>query len=222
MTFAELILTYYQNIKIPKQKLPNNILWIDNIFTEEVLQTMHTFYHKYFSDNQERIMLLGINPGRFGAGVTGIPFTDPINLEEHCEIPNEFEKRHELSSKFIYDVVTAFGGPKNFFSRVYITSISPIGFIKDGKNINYYDDKALEEMLWIWMKKQIATQLKFPISNKVAFSIGAGKNLKALQKMNEEEGWFERVEALPHPRWVMQYRLKRKQDFIEEYLEKIA
>lgn len=222
MNFGEQIIDYYKNLKLPIKKLPNQIEWIENLFQPETQETLAIFYKKYFSDNNKRVLLLGINPGRFGAGVTGVPFTDPINLEEVCGIKNDFEKRFELSSKFIYDVVDAFGGAEEFFNRVYISSISPVGFIKNYKNINYYDDKELQEKLWEWMKLQIEKQLRFGIIREVAYSIGSGKNLKVLQQMNEEEKWFKRVDSIPHPRWVMQYRLKRKQEFIDEYLQKIT
>jgi hypothetical protein len=222
MNFGEQIIHYYKNLKLPIKKLPNQIEWIENLFQPETQETLAIFYKKYFSDNNKRVLLLGINPGRFGAGVTGVPFTDPINLEEVCGIKNDFEKRFELSSKFIYDVVDAFGGAEEFFNRVYISSISPVGFIKNNKNINYYDDKELQEKLWEWMKLQIEKQLRFGIIREVAYSIGSGKNLKVLQQMNEEEKWFKKIDSVPHPRWVMQYRLKRKQEFIDEYLQKIT
>ena len=169
MNFGEQIIDYYKNLKLPIKKLPNQIEWIENLFQPETQETLAIFYKKYFSDNNKRVLLLGINPGRFGAGVTGVPFTDPINLEEVCGIKNDFEKRFELSSKFIYDVVDAFGGAEEFFNRVYIYSISPVGFIKNNKNINYYDDKELQEKLWEWMKLQIEKQLRFGIIREVAY-----------------------------------------------------
>lgn len=222
MNLSQHILQYYQSLSIPFSNLPNSIEWIDNVFEPEVIDTMTTFYNKYYSDKKKRYLLLGINPGRFGAGVTGVPFTDPVNLEEKCQIKNNFNKRHELSSRFIYEVADAFGGPDDFYQQVYISSVSPLGFLKEGKNINYYDDKALQKLLWNWMKEQIEKQLQMGMQTDVVFSIGAGQNLKALKKMNYEEGWFNKVESLPHPRWVMQYRLKRKQEFIDEYLQKIG
>lgn len=222
MNFGEQIIEYYKNLKLPIKKLPNQIEWIENLFQPLTQETLAIFYKKYFSDNNKRVLLLGINPGRFGAGVTGVPFTDPIKLEEVCGIKNDFEKRFELSSKFIYDVVDAFGGPEEFFKRVYISSISPVGFIKNNKNINYYDDKELQQKLWKWMKHQIEIQLQFGMNREVAYSIGSGKNLKVLQQMNEEEKWFKKIDSVPHPRWVMQYRLKRKQEFIDEYVQKIT
>jgi len=41
----------------------------------EALIVSGKFYKKYYNDNNPRFLILGINPGRFGAGVTGIPFT---------------------------------------------------------------------------------------------------------------------------------------------------
>lgn len=220
-TFADKVIHFYNKLQLPKQKLPNQIEWIGQLFEKETIASYTAFYQKYYADNQQRTLLLGINPGRFGAGVTGVPFTDPIYLEKVCGISNNFEKRHELSSKFIYEVISNFGGPISFFSQVYISSILPVGLIKGGKNINYYDDLSLQKMLWPFMAEQIEKQLSFGFNRNIAFSIGAGKNLKVLQKLNEENNWFKRVEALPHPRWVMQYRLKKKQVFIDEYVSKI-
>ncbi|SFV68072.1 hypothetical protein MNB_SV-10-1583 [hydrothermal vent metagenome] len=63
-------------------------------------RVMEIFYLKDYDDENPRTLLLGINPGRNGAGVTGIGFTDPILLEEKCGIANTLEKRSELSGFF--------------------------------------------------------------------------------------------------------------------------
>ena len=44
-------------------------------------------------------LILAINPGRLGAGVTNIAFTDPVHLERDCGIANDFPKREELSAQ---------------------------------------------------------------------------------------------------------------------------
>ena len=86
----------------------------------------------------------GLAEGPAGpAGTTGISFTDPINLENACGIPNKLEKRFELSSQYIYEVIAAYGEPETFFKKFFLTSVCPLGFTKNGKNINYYDDKEL-------------------------------------------------------------------------------
>jgi|TARA_B110000483_G_C18171740_1_gene533513 hypothetical protein len=219
MDFAEHIINFYQNLKIPKGKLPSNIEWINSVAKADVQESIKIFYSKFYADHEPRTLLTGINPGRLGAGITGIGFTDPINLELHCGIPNNFDKKNELSSRFIFDVVQAAGGVDAFFSKVYITSMCPLGFVKEGINLNYYDDKELIAKVWPFMQTEFKKQMKFPVKTKTGYSIGKGLNFKYLQKINKELNLFDEVKPLPHPRWVMQYRLKSKNKYIDEYLE---
>ena len=114
--------------------------------SEEVKIIVRKFYKKFYSDYGKRIFVFGINPGRFGGGLTGLSFTDPVALRENCVIKNELGLRKELSSKFIYKVVDAFGGTKKFFSKVYLTALYPFAITRGGKNYNYYDDKSLAEI----------------------------------------------------------------------------
>src|SRR5687768_18158258 len=37
----------------------------------------------------------------------------------------------------------AYGGCDKFYSDFFITAVSPLGFVKNGKNVNYYDDREL-------------------------------------------------------------------------------
>jgi hypothetical protein len=62
-----------------------------NPYKEEELamRISSEFYRKYYSDENKRHLILGINPGRFGGGVTGVPFTDPKRLISECHIPYE-------------------------------------------------------------------------------------------------------------------------------------
>ena len=71
-----------------------------------------------------------------GAGVTGIPFTDPLCLEQNCGIQNPFDKRPELSSDFIYRFISAYGSAESFYSKFLISSLCPLGFVRNGKNLN--------------------------------------------------------------------------------------
>lgn len=119
------------------------------------------FYHKFYNDRFNRSLIIGINPGRFGGGVTGIPFTDPIRLENECGINNTFQKKPELSSQFIYEMINAYGGVKAFYSTFYFTSVSPLGFTQSGVNLNYYDNKLLKDSIQPFvvdcLKKQLAS-----------------------------------------------------------------
>lgn len=216
------ILDFYSSLDIPSN-LPQGVETLYPFSNKEVWEINKEFYSKYYNDSNERCYLIGINPGRLGAGVTGIPFTDPIRLENVLEIQNDFTKKSELSSKFIYDVIDSLGGPEVFYTNFYFTSVSPIGFTKDGKNLNYYDQKDLEDSLKEYIIENLQKQLDaLPSNRKVAFCLGMGKNFKYLEKLNKENGFFEKIVPLPHPRWVMQYRLKRKDEFILEYQQKLG
>jgi len=220
-TFAEKILEFQLSLR-PEPNIPTGIEWLFPYEDKAVQMAMSTFFNKYFSDNNQRFVLLGINPGRFGAGITGLPFTDPIRMETECGIRNNFKKRQELSSVFVYDVVNAMGGSQQFYANFYITSICPLGFIKDGKNYNYYDSKELTNSVLPLIEENLEKHLTYGISEQVAFSMGQGKNFKFLEELNQRKKYFREVVALPHPRWVMQYRLKQKDKFINQYVETLT
>lgn len=132
-----------------------------------------------------------------------------------------FKKKQELSSVFIYDMIEAYGGSEAFYKQFYITAMSPLGFIRNGKNLNYYDDKVLLKDIQPFIIECMQQQIAFGLKTDICFCIGEGENLKYLQKLNNEHKWFNQIETLPHPRFVMQYRLKRKNEFIESYLSKL-
>lgn len=221
MNFQEKYFNFIDQIDFPKS-LSHGVEILDPFKVRETYQLAKTFYDKYYSDNNSRLFLIGINPGRFGAGVTGVPFTDPIRLEEMCGIQNDLHKRQELSSVFVYDVIGAFGGVSAFYSNVFFTSVSPLGFVKDGVNLNYYDIPEVRDFLEPYMVKSLQQQIEIGAFNRIAFSMGKGQNLKYLKYLNKKYSLFEDIQPLPHPRWVMQYRLKRKQEFIDEYVNKIS
>ena len=215
-TFADLILDYHFALK-PPFRLSGGIEWLLPYEAAETRRCMSIFYHRYYDDVNPRTFILGINPGRFGEGLTGVPFTDPIRLQ-NLGIENSFAQKPELSSVFIYDMIGACGGPDVFFRQFYITSLSPLGFVKDGKNYNYYDDPKLSKQVRPFIIQNLESQLAFGYRRDTVFCLGQGKNFDFLSKLNHEFGWWDRVVPLPHPRGVMQYRLRRKQEFVDEYV----
>ncbi|HSF89593.1 MAG TPA: uracil-DNA glycosylase family protein [Saprospiraceae bacterium] len=215
--FSTKVLSYHFALK-PDISLPKDIEWLMPYDDPETRKCMSSFYQKFYNDDHQRTFILGINPGRFGAGLTGVPFTDPIRLNQ-LGIENMFPQKPELSSVFIYDMIDACGGPSSFYKKYYITSLSPLGFVKAGKNYNYYDDPKLSQIVRPFIISNIETQLKFGADTSKVFCLGQGKNYEYLSKLNDEYQWWERVIPLPHPRWVMQYRLKRKEEFVQMYRE---
>jgi hypothetical protein len=220
MPFADNILSFLFTVKIPFT-LPAGIGVLDAHKDAAVQEACRSFYHKFYSDNNHRHILLGINSGRFGGGVTGIPFTDPIRLENDCGINNDFQKKQELSSVFIYDMIKAFGGPVAFYKAFYITAISPLGFVKDGKNLNYYDDAALKKKIEPFVVDCINKQLAWGLKRDICFCIGEGENLKYLNTLNDKHRWFTSIQGLAHPRFIMQYKLKQKEKYVEGYVERL-
>jgi hypothetical protein len=220
MNFADNILNFLFNLHLPF-KLPKDVEVLNAHTRADVQQVCISFYKKYYSDNSTRHLLVGINPGRFGGGITGIPFTDPIRLENVCGINNDFTKKQELSSVFIYEMIEAFGDASAFYKRFYISAVSPLGFVKHGKNLNYYDDKTLMKKIEPFAIDCIQKQIAFGLHTDVCFCIGEGENFKYLQKLNLKHSWFDKIESMPHPRFIMQYRLKRKEEFIQQYIGKL-
>jgi hypothetical protein len=179
------------------------------------------FYKKFYADSRPRTYIFGINPGRFGGGVTGIPFTDPIRLAEKCGIPNDWKQQAELSSQFVYEMIAGYGGVEAFYGDYFFTAISPLGYVRHGKNLNYYDDKELMRDVEPFVLECIRRQLKTMPTSETCFCLGEGENYRYFSRINDRHGFFKTIIPLPHPRWIMQYRRKKIKDYIELYVKKL-
>lgn len=221
MPLSKKILSFLKSLDL-KVALPGAVEAMNPFKDKTTFHLCGKFYKKYYSDSNPRHLILGINPGRFGGGVTGIPFTDPVRLQKTCGIENNFQKKQELSSVFVYEMIDAFGGPEIFYGKFYISATCPLGFIKNNKNLNYYDDRKLENSLKNFVLECINRQLKFGIDRDVAFCLGEGKNFLYLSRLNNEMKFFGKIIPLPHPRFIMQYKLKKKKEYIEQYLRELA
>lgn len=219
-TWAQFLMRYYLQLK--PGKLPKGFGWLHPQQEPDVQQTMQLFFDKYFNDVQPRMLMLGINPGRFGAGVTGVNFTAPKQLTHPCGIPHPFGNQTELSAEFIYEMIAAYGGPQLFYNQVFIGSVCPLGFVKDGKNINYYDDKKLLDAVSPFINNSMQQLASFNIDRRRCVCIGGEKNYKHLSRWNEQHQWFDTIIPVPHPRFVMQYRRKEKHLYIDAYLEALG
>jgi hypothetical protein len=222
-TFADRVIDFNKSLDLDLI-LPDGIR-VMNPFKEnkEALAVSSAFYRKYYNDNQKRHLILGINPGRFGAGVTGVPFTDTKRLSEKCGLQISNLSTHEPSSVFVYEVIAAYGGPETFYGDFYINSISPLGFVKTNDkgrevNFNYYDSRELQEVLYDYMLQSVKTHISMGIHTDVCFCLGSGKNFRFLQKLNLDHKFFEKLIPLDHPRFVMQYRSKQMHEYVEKFV----
>jgi hypothetical protein len=179
---------------------------------------VETFFYKFYNDANPRHLIFGINPGRFGAGTTGINFTAPKQLKEICGIDHCFKSQTELSAEFIYESIQGFGGIKNFYETYFITSVSPLGFVTNGLNMNYYDNKNLQNAVTPFIISSIQKQIALGFKTDFCICIGGDKNLKFFSALNKEYKFFDEIVPLPHPRFIMQYRRKQKENYIQQYL----
>ena len=220
MSFARKAIKYFYGLKPPRIAV-NSVELINPYESPAVKVVMREFYNKFYNDDNQRIFVFGINPGRFGGGLTGISFTDPVALREHCGIENDLGERKELSSKFIYMIINEFGGTKKFFSRVFLTALYPFAIIKNGKNYNYYDEKPLAQKLKPEIIQTIKSQIKFGARRDFVVLLGK-KNANYFSEINNEFKFFDNVIVLEHPRYIMQYRLKKKDFYIKKYIDAIS
>ena len=228
MTFADKITRFIKALHYTGSPLPASIR-IMNPYreSEQTMAIAETFYHKYYNDNEPRSLILGINPGRFGGGVTGIPFTDSKRLLSECNIPYNGKATHEPSSVFVYEMIHAYGGVEAFYRKFYINSICPLGFtIGNGegkeKNYNYYDSSELLSAVKDFIIDNIRKQVALGVRTDTCFCFGTGKNEAYLRKLNEEHHFFDKIIALEHPRFIVQYKSAHKQFYIDKYVANFA
>jgi hypothetical protein len=226
-TFGKKIISFCKNLDLDGP-LPAGIK-VMNPFrgNPEIIPAITRFYSRFYSDNNTRHLILGINPGRFGAGVTGIPFTDTIRLKEKCGIEIPGLKSFETSSVFIYEMIGSYGGPSKFYDDFYISSVSPLGFTATGGrgkdlNYNYYDSRELADSILNFIIGSIKIQIDIGIERDVCFCLGTGRNFRFLSGLNKKHHFFDRIEPLEHPRYIMQYKSKLKHEYIARYLEKFS
>ena len=221
-TFGEKVIDFNRTLNYPGQ-LPEGFQvlnpYLDNPETMEVMQA---FYHKYYNDGATRKFIIGINPSRHGAGVTGVPFTDTKRLASVCGIPMKSAHTHEVSSLFLYDMIEAYGGATDFYKRFYINSPFPLAIVRrtqDGKwlNANYYDERYLFDTVKEFMIDSLKKHIDLGLDTSEVFVLGK-KNADFIHKLNQEAHLFGRLTVLEHPRYIQQYKSKEKQLYIDKYL----
>jgi hypothetical protein len=230
MTLAQKIIKFNAGLKLDDSILPAGIKHLNpfvGVGSANIKRITNSFYGKYYSDSGKRRFIIGINPGRLGAGLTGVPFTDTIRLNGVCGIDPGPIKSYEPSSAFIYDVIDEMGGPDEFFNKFYIGSICPLGFVQETatgkvKNYNYYDRPDLKKVMRTFIVKSLRTQVSWGLERTEAYCLGTGQNYQYCRSLNEELGLFRSVIPLEHPRFIMQYRSKKKKEYIQKYIRTLS
>ncbi|MFP8896194.1 MULTISPECIES: SMUG2 DNA glycosylase family protein [Chryseobacterium] len=220
-TFADHVIDFNKNLSFTGN-LPDDFQvlnpYLDN---PETLKVMEEFYHKFYDDSAKRKFIIGINPSRHGAGVTGVPFTDTKRLENVCGIKMKSARTHEVSSVFMYDMIEDYGGTDLFYKDIYINSPFPLAIVRKTKNgwlnANYYDDKELFNSVKDFMIESLKKHISLNLDTSEVFVLGK-KNAEFISQLNKETQLFETMTVLEHPRYIQQYKSKEKQLYIDKYI----
>lgn len=225
-TFAERVIGFNSRLGF-EGKLPREVRLM-NPFREgvEVTALSEAFYNKYYADNGNRKLILGINPGRLGAGATGIPFTDTKRLEADCGIRLATFHTHEPSSVFVYEVIRGYGGPARFYGDFFINSMSPLGLLIQNKrgnwvNCNYYDFPDLYESMRPFIVRNLRELVSLGIDTSICYVLGK-KNYRYLLEINNSLKLFKKLVVFDHPRYIVQYRNKYMDAYVASYLKALS
>ncbi|AYA36270.1 DUF4918 family protein [Hymenobacter oligotrophus] len=211
--------------------LPGGVVAYNPYQAPPAAELLRSFGQRYYANNHPRVALLGINPGRFGAGTTGVAFTDPAALQLHCGVANSLPHRAELSSQFVYQLVAALGGAAEFYRHFYLGSLYPLVLCRTAKitittmrpplHYNYYDASAVTNALWPHLQLAFQQQFDLGLRRDVAISLGR-RNGEYFQRLNQELQLFERVLVFDHPRYLMQYKRRAVPEFVARYAAELA
>lgn len=220
-TFADRLLHLLATFPAPPA-LPDEVLALNPYQEPAVAELLTQFGQKFYADHRPRVALLGINPGRFGAGRTGVAFTDPAALAGACGIANQLPQHPELSSQFVYRVIEAMGGPAAFYQDFYLGSLYPLVLMRHGKNYNYYDSPALTKVLEPDIRASLRRQVEeLGLVRTAAVCLGRRNGL-LFEKLNKEFGLFDTIHVLDHPRYLMQYKRKDLPTHVARYVEVLS
>jgi hypothetical protein len=187
----------------------------------EVRSIVKAFGDSYQSDDRPRLGLWGINPGRFGAGVTGLAFTDPWAVVHQLGIPTEILGRRELSAEFVSRVIEAYGGAAPFYQDVVLTAFCPLGFVRDGVNVNFYDDAALVRAIIPFVHQHINAMHASGVRRDAMIVLGTGALKRFVERHVCDAFPGTGFTYLEHPRYIMQYKRKHLHEYVQRYVEQI-
>lgn len=217
-TFGTKVRDFLLGLSLPVP-LPDGFEVIDPYRHGEVRRVVTEFTTQYYHGDHQRLSVWGINPGRFGAGLTGLAFTDPEAVRTAAGIATSITGRRELSAEYVWQVVQAYGGPSAFFSDVYLSALCPLGFLRNGTNINFYDDRPFTEALVPTLVEWISTQISAGLRTDVCIVLGTGRLKQVMERYLQPQLPFRTVIFLEHPRYIMQYRRAHVGDYVQRYVD---
>lgn len=190
---------------------------------EQIRKITNAFYKKYYNDCNKRYLILGSSPARKGTATTGIPFEDANHLYKETGIMIDNFYINKASSNFLYDVMEQYGGCEKFYQDFFMSFVCPLGVVNlnargNEINANYYENKKLENALYSFIVTSLKKQIAFGIQTSICYCIGSGENFRFLTRINEQYKFFDKIIALEHPRFIMQYNKKDRNKYLDKYV----
>lgn len=179
----------------------------------ENIKLVQRYYQTFYPTQEKRVVLCGINPGRNGAGKTGIPFID-FSGASHL-LSGIGQNDREQSAQFILSIINAIES-NIFHKNVYMTNISWFGFIKEGRNLNY--NRLPSPLPTTFTESFIAEMDIVQPKIIVPLSIEVEKTLKQMKK--DKRLNYRLAPRLPHPYYCSIG--KRPVKYKEVYLKRIT
>ncbi len=215
-SFATAIASFLMRLDPPA--LPAGVEVLNPYLEPEIRRVVRCMTSKFYVDTPARLSVWGINPGRFGAGLTGLAFTDPWAVVHQLGISTSITGRREISAAFISDVIDAYGGPAEFYRDIYLGAVSPHGYVRDGVNMNFYDTPELRASVVPYAVTCMQKQIKAGLRTDVAVVLGSGALRKVVEREIRSAVGLEHVVYLEHPRFVMQYRRSQRGAYVDRYV----
>lgn len=161
----------------------------------EHIAGVREFFARYYGSAGPRVALVGINPGRFGGGKTGLPFLDPPAVS--ALLGRDLPGGGERSARFLWEVIAA-EEPERFFDAVFITNLSWFGFARDGRNLNMDSLPAAAQSA---IETNFIREMEF-VRPRAVMPLG-GWVERRLRRMREVGALNVPIlTTLPHPRYV--------------------
>lgn len=181
---------YIDSGEIAAHLQPNGIAILSDFLSN--WGNIERFYSTYYGPQFPPTVLCGLNPGRHGAGKTGVPFLDFISLSKLLSGVNRSDT--ERSAQFFFKIVSHFGA-KAFFRSFYVTNVSWVGFIKAGKNVNYDDDLPSQAIDFI--HRMLTSEMEV-VRPKRIISLSKSVHRTITDLFG---GTVDTRVCLPHPNW---------------------
>ena len=81
---------------------------------------------------------------------------------------------------------------------------------------------ALRDAVEAFAVDAIRQQLAMGGRRDHAIVLGKGRNLRLVERLNDEHGFFDRLHVLEHPRFIMQYKRRSLDVYLRRYQHVLA